>query len=771
MDTVPLSIINYIGSVLVIFFLFTGCADLRIGKEAYDNGNYVLALENYQKLSDRGFPRAHKGMGDVNLQTNPKNTQASLDYYMKAYDDGYDDAVSNVAGIMVQNAQTDEDYKEIVVWLKNAKETGSFTASYELAILRLEGRGIEKDVVKGLYELNTFAENSYVRAHYYLASVYHEGLYLDRSDTKAIEHYEAVYKLGREDARLKEADIYADIDSSVYDEGKAKDIYLEFSEKGNGYASFQMARYFSSTPDEIRFWYKKSSAQGYLQGRLRYALLLLEGIYIAQNIPLALEELNLLETEGYLNANLTLGSIYHRGEYVKQDEKRALEYYAKASKLGELRAYVYAANIYAQKNSAYSNAVQAKKLYVKAYKLEEAKYFLGVLYESEKKQKEARKQYLQSAAQNYLPAILALARIDENPSVESIQNLSNKGYAPASSYLARLYAEGKYFTKDEVMAVDLYALAYAQGDKSAKLKEADLYLSNNAKVYQPLEAEKIYLSYAMRSHREGMYKLADFYENEEGLSEKSFQWYLKASNLGSKKSKLRLADMSRDGEYLPYDIAQALKEYQAIGEYAQAKNRIAQLYLDGHGVKFNAKKAIVYLEDAYALGLVSADLTRAFVLYNGIGVKAQPLQAIKIYQKHASSSNAKAAYELALIYELTLKRDKAIYWYEQAIKSGHSPASYKLSGMLKKTAPKRSLALLKSAVSMGNAAAQLEYAQNLFYGKGMKKNEYEGLKMVFIVVQHGEAKAIKVALDLISTMKNLDDVIRAYSAAKEKGSS
>ncbi len=767
MDIVLLSIINITGSVVIVALLFTGCADLKVAKEAFKNRNYALAEDNYKELSDRGFPRAHKGMGDLSLHNNPHNTQIALDYYMRAYEGGYEYAASNIAKIMLQHAQTQEDYRRVIDWFNKAVAAGSIAASYELAILKLEGNGIANNVTTGLSELNILASNGYVNAHIYLASIYHNGIYLDRSDEKAIEHYKNAYSLGREDALLKSAGIYADNESPLYDKLKAISIYRSFSSMGYGFASYQMAKYYSATHNESSRWYRKSATQGYSQGRLKYALIRLEGIYITQNIPLALKELNDLVSEGYLNANLSLGNIYHSGMYVRKDERKALDYYEQPIKQGELRAFVYAANVYAEHSSAYADTTRAIKFYKNAFELSEAKYFLGILYESEGKIKQAIAAYRLSAEQSYLPAVFVLATMDESRSIKIIEDLSEKSYAPASSYLANLYKEGRYVLKDEVKALTLYDLAYSQGDKLSQLMKADLLANKRSVVYQPLAAEQIYLSYAKRSHKEGMYKLALFYEKEESLNEKSFKWYLRASELGSRKSRLRLADMKRDGEYLPYDIEQALQEYIALGNFAYAKNRIAQLYLEGHGVRFNANTAIVYLKQAYASGMVSADLTRAFVLYNGIGVKAQPVVAIKIYQKHALASNAKAAYELASIYELKPSKTKAIYWYEKAVVEGSIPANYRLAIMLKKTNPDRSIALLQYASSMGNTKAQLEYAKNIFYGNQMKKNEFEGLKMVFAAIQNGEIKAINIALDLISDMKNKDDATRAYLAAKE----
>ncbi|MEA3521759.1 MAG: tetratricopeptide repeat protein, partial [Campylobacterota bacterium] len=248
----------------------------------------------------------------------------------------------------------------------------------------------------------------------------------------------------------------------------------------------------------------------------------------------------------------------------------------------------------------------------------ESSYFLGKFYEKRDLLSDARREYAIGDSQSFLPSQFALLRLDSNTTraLKGITHLSKMAYAPATLYLAREYK----LKSDFIKAVELYKLASTQGDKNARLKEADICADNEGALYQPFKAETIYLSYATRSHALGMYKLAKFYEHERGISEASYLWYKKASQLGVDLAKLRLADMKRDGEYLNYNINEAIGEYKALKDYAPAKVRLGDIYLYAKGVEFDTQKAIAYYEEAYRLGDKKIELKIASILYEGYAI-------------------------------------------------------------------------------------------------------------------------------------------------------
>ncbi len=735
MVIVRLSILKYSGSFLVIALLTLGCADLKVAKESYKDKNYKLAEENFKELSDRGFPSASKGMGDVSLQKNPTDFQTPLQYYTKAFNDGYLNAAVNIAKIKTQSPLNEDELESIYNALLKAEELGNIDASYQLALIRLYHESSYRDIDRGLQGLNTLADKRYVPAYISLASLYHEGEYLAFSDEKALDYYDKAYSLGDEKVKLKAADIYAQKQEKIYNKDKARSIYKEYSNLGDGYASYQIAKLYEPETQKAVYWYKKSSEQDYLQGRFKYALIRLKGKYEEQNIKEAISEIQNLSKNGFSKASYALGKINDNGVYLEKDSSKAIEYFSKADRQGDIKASIAIADIYAIKSSPLRDDKKAKELYMEKLHLPESRYSLGKFHQERDFLEKAKVEYKAAALSSYNPAILALAKLelelDKKKSLNTIERLSKDEYGPASLYLANLYSN----------------------------KESDLY--------QPLKARKIYSTYANKSHTVGMYKFAVFLEQEDGLDKISHMWYERAAAKGLPAAKIRLAHMKRDGEYLAYDINKAIEEYKALGDYSYAKDSLGDLYLSAKHVDFDSEIAISYYKKASELGLANSDMKIASILYNGYGVKENREKAKEIYKKYALKNNSKAAYELAQIYEQENRREDALYWYQVSVEDDYPPAQYKLALLIEKSNMEKSNKLLKKSSDNNYSKAQLVYGENLFYAKnGVNKNQYEGLRTVFKAVRKGETKAIDTALKLISNMDNLDDATRAYHNSK-----
>ncbi len=748
--------IKFIGNVILASLVLSGCADLTVAKKAYEQENYELAQENYQELAKRGFPEAYKGMGNLTLHNNLQEKQTSLDYYIKAYNSGYKNAAIDISDELV----TMQREKEAYLWLTKLQESENYLVKYKLAKMHINGIGTDQNIDRGLKELNELANNNYHPAHVYLGDTYHKGVYVSFSDEDALMHYEKAYLLGNEYAKLKAADIYAQNNSSLYNRIKAQKLYEEYARLGNGYASYKIAKLYSDTVEKAVPWYKKSAIQNYPQGILMYALLELEGKYIIQDRENAIKTIELLSQNGFNNASYELGKIYFNGTYVNKNDAKALKYFSLAKIQGYEMATIAIANVYAQYNASIRDDIKAENIYTENLHFDETRYFLGKFYEQRGFINKATKQYEMTEISN-LHAKFSIAKLElkAKTSLDSITKLAGLGYTPATLYLANIYKD-----LHPNLSLKLYELAVKQGDKNAKLKIADMLSDKESSLYNPSEAQSIYLSYANRHHTSGMQKLANFLEQQQNtITNISYTWYAKAAEAGSLHSKLRIADMKRDGEYLDYNIQSAINDYKSLVNYPYAKVNLGDIYLEGYGVEFNAKLAIFYYEEAYSLGLDEAELRIADILYNGYGVEIDPNKAKVIYEKHALNNNKKASYALASIYEKEKNREKALYWYEKSAQDGYVAAEYRWALMIKESNPKMSNILLKSASDKGYAKAQVLYGKYMFYSKGEEK----GLQTVFKAVQNGDTEAITTALELISNIKDLDNVISAYKKSTQ----
>lgn len=101
-----------------------GCTDhLQEGTSAYKEKNYAVALKELQPLADKG------------------NAEAQL-YIGAMYDNG--------EGVPL-------DYRQAVLWYRNAAEQGNASAQYNLGMMYANGLGVPQDGVQALKWFNLAA--------------------------------------------------------------------------------------------------------------------------------------------------------------------------------------------------------------------------------------------------------------------------------------------------------------------------------------------------------------------------------------------------------------------------------------------------------------------------------------------------------------------------------------------------------------------------------------------------------------------------------------
>ena len=131
----------------------------------------------------------------------------------------------------------------------------------------------------------------------------------------------------------------------------------------------------------------------------------------------------------------------------------------------------------------------------------------------------------------------------------------------------------------------------------------------------------------------------------------------------------------------------------------------------------------------------SAQFMQGYRYANGIGIPADPNQAVVWYTRSANQGYAPAQFNLALLYAagqgVPRDPDQANVWYSQAAGQGYVPAQYNLALMLaagvdgKDPAPVRAIPLLQSAATQGYAPAA--YTLGLMYANGRGVPEDDAL--------------------------------------------
>ena len=102
----------------------THAADLSVGYEAYQRGDYATALRIFRQLADQGYANAQTNIGIMyhDGQGVTQDYGAALKWYRKAADQGNASAQTNL-GVMYSNSWgVPQDYAEAVEWFRKAAD-------------------------------------------------------------------------------------------------------------------------------------------------------------------------------------------------------------------------------------------------------------------------------------------------------------------------------------------------------------------------------------------------------------------------------------------------------------------------------------------------------------------------------------------------------------------------------------------------------------------------------------------------------------------------
>ncbi len=131
-------------------------ADLEVGNEAYDRGDYVTALREWRPLAEQGDAGAQFNLGllyDMGRGV-PQNYAEAAKWYWLAADGGYDKAQFNLALMYNNGTGVTQDYAEAMKWFRLAAEQGDALAQYNLGVMYGNKNGVSQDYVQAHMWLN-----------------------------------------------------------------------------------------------------------------------------------------------------------------------------------------------------------------------------------------------------------------------------------------------------------------------------------------------------------------------------------------------------------------------------------------------------------------------------------------------------------------------------------------------------------------------------------------------------------------------------------------
>ncbi|MEH6631573.1 MAG: tetratricopeptide repeat protein [Halopseudomonas aestusnigri] len=124
--------------------------DYMKGVEAYEDGNYTAALNEFEPLAKEGHSEAQYYMAEIYLRGRgvvQDNTQAR-EWFRRAAEQGLAQAQTLVGYYYYSGEQVTLDFKKAFGWYLLAAEQGDVTAQYKLAHMYEAGQGTPRDVTR-----------------------------------------------------------------------------------------------------------------------------------------------------------------------------------------------------------------------------------------------------------------------------------------------------------------------------------------------------------------------------------------------------------------------------------------------------------------------------------------------------------------------------------------------------------------------------------------------------------------------------------------------
>ena len=125
-------------------------ADFETGMDAYQRGNYVIALSEWRPLAEQGDPSAQFYLGLLYDKGDgvPQDYTKARQWYKKAAAQGYAMAQSNLGVLYANGRGVLLDYTKAREWFEKAAAQGDAEAQFSLGLLYYYGLGVPQDDVR-----------------------------------------------------------------------------------------------------------------------------------------------------------------------------------------------------------------------------------------------------------------------------------------------------------------------------------------------------------------------------------------------------------------------------------------------------------------------------------------------------------------------------------------------------------------------------------------------------------------------------------------------
>ncbi len=138
--------------VLLLLLGLAACSDYDRARNAYEGGDYAVAIQRYEALSKAGHAQAQYDLAQIYFQGigTAKDSQKGWYWLLSAAGTGNVAAMVQLGALFESGVGADRDYATAAQWYLRAARKGDAVGRFNLALMYLKGIGVPKDEVAAL---------------------------------------------------------------------------------------------------------------------------------------------------------------------------------------------------------------------------------------------------------------------------------------------------------------------------------------------------------------------------------------------------------------------------------------------------------------------------------------------------------------------------------------------------------------------------------------------------------------------------------------------
>ena len=334
-------------------------AQVVYGDMLMSRGEKDKAKEYYLGAADRGDWEARTKVASLS-SFRENDIQKLVELYEKTLVPGNGLMEYRFAELLLKVAWCDEDRKKAFEMFKRSAEDGYPEALHQVAVMYRDGNGTSKDYKMMDYYLTESAKNGSMRSITMLADIYMQGKLLPRDRAVSFKWTLRAAELGNRDFMYRVAELYRDGIGVKKDAGESNKWFDRYA-KANIFQQNIWASYYSRVVnnDCLESLYDDMVGMmnpGVIQHFIAYTK-------ESEKKEQLLKVFEIMAESGNQDAINRLGNMYYDGFCVKQDLKKALYWYEKGTKYGNTWSCLRAGEMYRDGRGVVKNDKRSLELF------------------------------------------------------------------------------------------------------------------------------------------------------------------------------------------------------------------------------------------------------------------------------------------------------------------------------------------------------------------------------------------------------------------------